>query len=529
MTYNEHLINKRDTFYNECLSKGICSTAPSLNFLHEVLIYYLRDLSFYLLKLNKLGIKNEKIKENILDIISSIIVETEYNNEYFLRILSTLYSDFVQAKDLYTSVCAKNNLKADFIKSTLKSPQKLTFAGIIRIGQNIFNRKLKRLTEEQKHLSEIAINIMKSICIHLIELKELEINDEEGYTLLLELFSIPIEDLSKNIEKIAKYDHSLLMKLNQTREERYGQIEPTEISKTTRPNKAILVAGTNLRELELLLEATKDKNIDIYTNGHMLMAHAFPKFKSYPHLVGHWGQNTETLLFDFAEFPGAILITKHSMQKIENLYRSRIFTTDVIAPKGVCTIRNNDFEPLIKSAMEAKGFSKSVEKPSIKTNLDEKLIIEKIKQVAEKIEQKEIKYFLAIGVSNHTKIQKDYFERFLALLPEDCFTISFSYTNKKKNILLIESDYGFPILYKTLELLAEKQLLKDLKPAVLFTRCEPHTISNVLYLKFLGINNIYFTDCPPTLINPSLISFMRKFFDIKNYTNPENDLKEILT
>ena len=42
------------------------------------------------------------------------------------------------------------------------------------------------------------------------------------------------------------------------------------------------------RILELLLEQTKDKGINIYTHGEMLPAHAYPELKKYPHLKGNF-------------------------------------------------------------------------------------------------------------------------------------------------------------------------------------------------------------------------------------------------
>ena len=41
----------------------------------------------------------------------------------------------------------------------------------------------------------------------------------------------------------------------------------------------IVVTGHDLKDLELLLEQTKDKGINIYTHGEMLPAHAYPELK----------------------------------------------------------------------------------------------------------------------------------------------------------------------------------------------------------------------------------------------------------
>lgn len=534
MDYNYYVLHKKLTPEEEALPKELCSQSPILAYLHEVIFLYLQELSYYLVQLKGLGITNMQIKDNIINVFSGIIINVEYEEKMFSEIITQLYTNLQQAKDLYSSVCKRNNLKAKFFKSVIKNPQKLSYTDAIVYGQKIFNQKFNQFSVEQMHMFGLILNILKSICIHMVELKELGIDEEKAYATLLLFLNLEnsYDMLSKKIPELlnefTKLDHNLLMDLNTIREERYGQIISKEIACSTRPNKAILVSGTNLRELELLLEATKDKNIDVYTHGHMIMAHAFPKFKKYPHLVGHFGDKPETYLMDFAEFPGAIFMTKHAFQKTDTLFRSRIYSADSIAPKGANKIINNNFEPLIQSALSAPGFNEVKEKPAIVISIDEKQILKKITDVVTKIETGKIKHVFIIGVSNNTKKQREYFETFLNLLGEDCFVLSFSYTNNKNNILLIQSDYGFPLIYKAIEILSNRISIEKLNPNILLTRCEPHTISNIIYMKNIGIKKIYFTECSPSMVNPILNNTMREVFKVKNYTSPETDLKDML-
>lgn len=532
--------DQKDQTFNLCSSKGICSPPPTISFLHEVLITYLQDLSFYLLKLKDLGITNENIKGSIINMLSSITIDLESDNDYFLNSLKNIYKSLTEARDLYQTICQDRNLQTNIPKLNIKNPEKITYSEVIKLGQKLSNKRSKIYNNEQKNLFDLTLNVIKSICVHIEELKELIVDEgsEEEDRVFWEIIKIlnarnqkvlSLLELKEMTENIAKIDHELLHKLHKRRQRMYGDIVPTEINTTTKPGKIILVSGSNLKELELLLEATKGRGVDIYTHGHMLMAHTFPKFKAYKHLVGHWGRGIESHLLDFAEFPGAILVTKHSFLQLENLFRSRIFTTNVIAPKGVGLIKNNDFEPLIKSALDARGFNDSRMRDPIKTTLDEKAILEKISQLAAKFKKKEFNQIIIIGVSNHTRLQKEYYEKFLNLIDDNIFTISFSYTTKNKNILFIESDYGFPILYRSLEILLKNIAIENLNPTILLNRCEVHTISNVIYLKTIGFKNMYFTDCQPTLINPAVIKTLRNLYGLNNYTSPEADYKKILT
>lgn len=529
---NHERTNKLE--YDECLAKGICSISPDLAYIHELIKQYIRELSFYLLKLEEIGITNEKIKQDLIEIISGLILNVNYSEENIIKIISGLQWDLSQTKEMYKIMYNRNNLKTSFIKSFFKSTQKTSLAEATRFGQTILNTINNNTTPEQRVFLELMYFVVKSICAHIVELKDLDVSIDEAYKVLLEMFNIRhskkrnINKLKESINESVIFDHELLLKLQETREEKFGKITPTEISLSTRPNKAILVSGTNLVELEKLLEATKGKNIDIYTHGHMIMAHSYPKFKKYPHLVGHFGRGVETYLIDFAEFPGAIFLTRHSFFKVERLYRCCIFTTDTIAPQGVMIIKNDNYGPLIKAALSARGFTQIQENPSTTITLNQKEILETLEGISKKIRKGEIKHFFTIGISNHTKAQKDYFETFLSLLGNDSFALSFSYKNDKDNLLLVKSEYGFPLLYKSLELLTRNLDIAKLNPIICFTRCEIHTISNVLYLKTLGIKNIYFTDCSPTMANPLLIESMRKAFDINKYTTPEADYKKMI-
>lgn len=529
-----YLLNHNVAQDNECVLHGICSSSPTLTFLQEVIKSYLRELVFYLLKLKEYGISNEKIKDTVIDILSTLIVGTSYDEAQFSTVITKLYADLVQAKGLYTSICDKNNLKPEHPKSSLKKAPKTNLADIIRQGQKIFTQKNMKYTDEQKNLYNLIFDIAKSVCIHMMELKGLDVDDEEAYIALLGLINMInvhtdiSKDLRKTIEEFVELDHKLLRRLHETKIERYGTIVPTKVPISIRENKAILVSGSNLKELELLLEATKNRGIDVYTHGHLIIAHAFPKFKKYPHLVGHYGTGAETYFSDFSSFRGAIFMTRYSMQRVENLYRSRIFTTDTVAPRGVVIIKDYNFEPLIESALSAKSFAHYQDKGFININLDESKVLKKLEEVTQKIENGEIKHVFALGVSNHTKLQKEYFEKFLNLLPEDCFLLSFSYTNGKSNVLQVESDYGFPLLYQALEIFTKNIKIEDLKPIILFTRCEVHTLSNVIYLNYIGVKNVYFTDCSPSLINPSVVKTVQNIFGLKKYTTPESDLKAML-
>jgi hydroxylamine reductase len=533
MNYNFHQLNQHEQ--DECLSKGICSQSPVLISLHEVIMHHLRDLSFYLLELKAAGAENAQLKDQVIDILSSLIINVEYTPEQFKVILDRLHDGLSQAKALYFDICRKKGISAITLPEPPKKGRKFNFSEAIREGQREYKKKSKKFTQDEKLLLEVLFILIKSICIHLVELKSYDFEDTEIYYYILELLksmSNPqeFEQKQKEDQKLfIALDTSLLRELYELKKQRFGEMVPVDVSFSIRPNKAILVAGENLVDLEAVLKATVNKGIDVYTHGKMIMAHAYPKLKAYPNLVGHFGRGSDSGLVDFAAFPGAIFMTKLSLQRVERLYRSRIFTTDAVAHKGVIIIKDGNYEPLVESALTAKGFEHSQEKHSVRVGFCEKEVIEKITEVSEKMEKNEIKHFFAIGISNGTYAQREYFEKFLSCVPENCFVLSFSYTNECENVLTVPSESGVAILYKALDILSRNKDLSDVKATILYTRCEYHTIPNLLNMSFMGAKDIYFPTCSPHLIKPELVEYIREKYDINSYTNPRSDIQRMLS
>ena len=95
----------------------------------------------------------------------------------------------------------------------------------------------------------------------------------------------------------------------------YGHPVPTKVPLGAKKGKAILVSGHDLKDLEELLKQTEGKGITVYTHGEMLPAHGYPGLKKYSHFYGHYGTAWQNQTKEFADFPGAILMTTNCLQK----------------------------------------------------------------------------------------------------------------------------------------------------------------------------------------------------------------------
>ena len=520
---------------DENIRQGGSSISPTLSSVHEFILIYLEELAFYLVELDVLGASNEKINADLIQAFSELVENVDYSEESLARVVSTLYQDLYQAKTLYADLCKENEVVPSFLKSAIKMSKKFNVNEAIVEGQKFFTKSAEKFDANQKEMLEIMLILLKSICIYMVELRGLDVNFEDAYKAFITMLSmmnfhsLSTKNLERIIEKYTKLDYILMLKIFDARKEAFGDFVESEVPTSTRLGKAILVSGSNLNELEMVLKATKDRGIDVYTHGQMVVAHTFPRLKAYPNLVGHYGRGIEYYLSDFSSFHGAIFLTKLSLHKIEHLYRSRVFTTDTIAPVGVNIIKDYDFEPLIESALSAKGFTKVTEQKSITLGIDEKVFLQKINEVADKIDKNEIKHVFLVGVPNKSESQKEYMEEFLDLLGDDCFALSFTHTNNKSNVLFANVDYSTPFVYLALDVFMTRHSFDKMKSIVLYTRCEPHTIPTVYNLKYMGVNEVYFQDCSPNVVNPGLTDSIRKMIKLQRYTNPKADFKAMVS
>lgn len=520
--------------YDECNIHGICSISPTLFAIKGAVFAYLKEMAFYIIELHKLGATNEQIKNDFIDFFSILISNSEYTEESLHKNITQLQKDLHDIKDVYKNLCEQKECQTNFVSTQIKLKPDFIIADIMQQGKKYYDQFTGKFSEEQRKGIESISVILQSICLYIIELQSLEENIDKYYEELLiafasrELHKRTIEQIKEQINYYAKLDSELMELLFEARIKTFGELIETEISLTPKEGKAILVAGANLKELELLLEATKDIGINVYTHGQMIAGHTFEKLKAYPHLAGHYGKGAEYYISDFSSFPGPILLTRVFASRVENLFHSRLFTCNNVIPKNTTQIVDYNFEPIIQAAQRMEGFSNNVVEKKISVGLFEQEFNDKINSIKEKIEQGEIKHVITIGVSNQTSAQLDYFKKFFTLLKDDCYVLSANYSGDFKNLLHKNVDYNSPLLNKMLNILLPLKENYNVKFTNMITRCEPHTIPSIINLRQLGIDNIYFHQCSPLLINPSLLDLVLDWYNIKLLTTPENDLRKII-
>ena len=359
-----------------------------------------------------------------------------------------------------------------------------------------------------------------------MDLKSFDKKSQSGLKTLLKLISsvdannTDTEALKQVILEGCSCNTELMLQLHEAQESRYGKQGIYDVSYTTTPSKAVLVVGSNIRELETVLESLKDTDIDVYTHDEMMAAHTFPKFKEYKNLKGQYGYGVENCLIDFATFPGPIILTKHSLHNIENLYRGRLFTTDVNFYKGVIKIENNNYKPVSLSAEEAKGFKKGKTCETVKVGYDFQKCIDSIDI---QFYSKKYKKIVVIGLKEYSEKDRKYFEKLVKKLKTDTLIVSFSYSFEQSNLLHFNTCFDSFAVVRIF-----KHLLDYNVPlSVFLLKCGRNTIAEILHFgRFEGVK-AFLGDCEPVIIDPSLMGTLEGVFGVRKMGNPIKDAEEV--
>ena len=523
MIYNE------DYQYDSCVSRGICSVNPRTSSLQEILVLYLRLSSYYALKLYENGNLDDVVKNIILNTISILVSNPEFSETDFKAVTEKFDEILPDIIKKYETQCQENNVVPECLKSVLKFNKSTNIIQSIQMGEKEFLKKVQEVSQEIRDLYKIMFAIAKSICTNILDLETFGIDEREGYLTILKLLdSLNVENqnsetLKQLLEEAVDVDNKLMKLVRSKQEERYGCQRINDVSYSTTPGKAILVVGSNIRELEDVLEVVKDKDIDVYTHDEMMLAHTFPKFSEYKNLKGQYGQGIENCLLDFATFPGPIILTRHSLYNVENLYRGLLYTTDFAYSKGVISIKNKDFSDVIRAAEEAKGFKSGKQCETVTIGYDYDNSADIIRQ---KIQGGNYSKIFIIGLSGYTLEQQAYFDKLIKQSPDDVLIVSLSYCMPKDNVVCLNACFDIFAIVEFAEGLRKEY--ENFPITIFFPKCDRHTMSQMIYFSKDKNINVYVGKCTPIILNPNLINTLNKVFGINGLSSVQKDLEDIL-
>lgn len=346
--------------------------------------------------------------------------------------------------------------------------------------------------------------------------------------------------------KINLYAMELLDKANT---ETYGTPAPTTVSTEIETGPFIVVSGHDLRDLALLLEQTKDKNINIYTHGEMLPCHAYPELKKYPHLKGNFGTAWQNQQKEFIDIPAPVLFTTNCIMPVKDNYADRIFTTSVVEYPNVQHIgENKDFTPVIEKALELGGYKEPQKMTginggnSLTVGFGHSTIMSVADKLIESVKSGKINRIFLIGGCDGARPGRNYYTDFAKKVPEDSIILTLACGKYRFNDIDFGEIDGIPRLldvgqcndaYSAIMVASELAKvfncsINELPLYFILSWYEQKAVCILLTLLSLGIENMFLGPTLPAFVSPNVLKVLQEKFKIKPITTPEEDLKTIL-
>jgi hydroxylamine reductase len=322
----------------------------------------------------------------------------------------------------------------------------------------------------------------------------------------------------------------------------YGHPVPTAVPLGAKAGKAILVSGHDLKDLELILKQSEGKGVNIYTHGEMLPCHGYPELKKYSHFYGHYGTAWQNQKKEFAEFPGAILMTTNCIQKPKEDYNENIFTTGLVGWPGVTHLAEKDFTPVIERALALPGFAADTDKGTVMVGFARNAVMGVAGTVIEAVKNKDLRHFFLVAGCDGAKPGRNYYTEFVEKVPADCVVLTLACGKFRFFDQKLGDIGGIPRLldvgqcndaYSAIQIAvaladAFECGVNDLPLSMILSWYEQKAVAILLTLLYLGIKDIRLGPSLPAFITPNVLNILVEKFNIAPISSPDEDLKAIL-
>ena len=404
--------------------------------------------------------------------------------------------------------------------------------------------------EDLRSLKQIALYGIRGLAAYIDHAAILGQEDQDVFAFLHEAMAtltnrdLGVDELVACALKIGEVNLKGMELLDTGNTGTYGHPVPTSVPLGPKAGKAILITGHDLRDLELLLQQTAGKGINIYTHGEMLPCHAYPELKKYDHFYGHYGTAWQNQQKEMAAFPGAILFTTNCIQKPKDDYAANVFTTGLVGWPSITHIgESKDFTPVIERALALPGFSADEDKGSVMTGFARNTVLGVADKVIEAVKSKAIRHFFLVGGCDGAKPGRNYYTEFVEKVPQDCMVLTLACGKFRFFDKQLGDIGGIPRLldvgqcndaYSAIQIAvalagAFECGVNDLPLSMILSWYEQKACVILLTLLHLGIKDIRLGPSLPAFITPNVLNVLVENFAIKPIAETaDEDLQTIL-
>ncbi|WP_018084491.1 hydroxylamine reductase [Desulfurispora thermophila] len=526
-----------------CTVMGVCGKKPDVAALQDLLLHAVKGLSLYAAAGRKVGVVDPEVNAFTVEALFSTLTNVNFDPQRFVPLIKRCVELTARLKE---KVAAAGG-RTDFSDPAASFQPAADLAGLVKQGEEIGGAWDKTADPDIQSLQQILIYGIKGISAYADHARILGQEDDQVYAFVHEgLAALANKGLGLNdwlglVLKCGEINLRTMELLDAANTGAYGHPVPTEVPLGHKKGKCILVSGHDLKDLEELLKQTEGKGIYVYTHGEMLPTHGYPELKKYKHFYGHYGTAWQNQKKEFAQFPGAILMTTNCIQEPQG-YQDNIFTTGLVGWPGVKHVKNGDFGPVIEKALEMPGFAEDEDKGTVMVGFARNAVLNVADKVIAGVKSGAIRHFFLVAGCDGAKAGRNYYTEFVEKVPQDCVVLTlacgkFRFFDKKLGDI-----GGIPRLldvgqcndaYSAIQIAvalanAFNCGVNDLPLSMVLSWYEQKAVAILLTLLHLGIKNIRLGPSLPAFITPNVLNVLVENFGIKPITTPDEDLAAIL-
>ena len=523
-----------------CTVKGVCGKTKDVADLQDLLIYVTKGLAQVANRKGDLGDKKEAVQDRIADNLFTTITNANFNpktvEDYIVKTLD-------MKKELAQGMSDLPAEAAFDVREGLTEAAKADAIGVLATKD-----------EDIRSLRELITYGLKGTAAYTRHANVLGFRDDEVHAFMAEALekitddSLSVDDLVALTLKTGENGVKAMALLDEANTTKYGHPEITEVSLEPRNNPGILISGHDLKDMEALLEQTKDTGVDVYTHSEMLPANYYPAFKKYDHFVGNYGGSWWHQKEEFASFNGPILMTTNCIvPPKDDSYLDRLYTTGVASYPGAKFIEEDekghkDFSTIIEQAKGCKAPEK-IEEGTLVGGFAHNQVFALADKVVDAVKSGAIKKFVVMGGCDGRQRDRNYYEEFAKALPEDTVILTAGCAKYRYNKLHMgdiggiprvldagqcNDSYSLAVIAMKLQEIFGLADINELPIVYNIAWYEQKAVIVLLALLSLGVKNIHLGPTLPAFLSENVVKVLVENFNIAPNGTVEEDIQNLI-
>lgn len=522
-----------------CSVRGVCGKTPEVAALQDLLIYVTKGCAALTTALRR---ENKE-------------VSYEVNHRITLNLFTTITNANFDGAQIEKRIADTLVCKEELLQQ-LEDKKGLPEAALWNADPSAYLEKARSVgvlatkDEDIRSLRELITYGLKGLSAYSKHANVLLADDAELDAFLQRALAATLDDTLSVDDLVAlsletgQYGVKGMALLDGANTKAYGNPEITKVNIGVGKRPGILVSGHDLRDLEMLLEQTKDSGVDVYTHSEMLPAHYYPAFKKYKHFVGNYGNAWWKQTEEFASFHGPILMTTNCIVPPKDSYKDRLFTTGASGYPGCKHIegkigQEKDFSQIIALAKTCQP-PEEIEQGQIIGGFAHAQVFALADQIVEAVKSGAIKKFVVMAGCDGRAKSRSYYADFAKALPQDTVILTAGCAKYKYNKLNLGSigdiprvldagqcndSYSLAVIAMKLQEIFGLDDINELPIVYNISWYEQKAVIVLLALLALGVKNIHLGPTLPAFLSPNVTKVLVDNFGIAGIGSVEDDMR----